>query len=144
MRLCNAIGREDLLADPRFDSNSRRMENLGVLVATLEGTFAGRETSHWLEVLEQAGVPAGPINDLADVYADPQVLARDMVVELEHPTAGRIRNIGVPVKLSDTPGAIRRPAPMLGQHTDEVLSEHGYSVEDIVRLRGKGVLGSGC
>ena len=77
---------------------------------------------------------------MAEVYSDPQVLARDMVVEIEHPTAGRIRNIGIPVKLSETPGAIRRPPPTLGQHTDEVLAEFGYANEDITALRDGGVV----
>ena len=135
VRLCRAIGREELLNDARFASNPLRMENLDALVATLEKTFVERTTAEWLDVLGEAGVPCGPINDLAQVYADPQVQARDMIVELEHPVAGRIRNIGLPLKLSDTPGAIRRPAPLLGQHTDEVLAELGYADADVARLR---------
>ncbi len=88
-RLCVAIDRRDLLADARFASNADRMANLGALVETLQGTFETRESAHWLEALEREGVPAGPINDMAQVYADPQVQARDMVVEMEHPAAGR-------------------------------------------------------
>ena len=87
-RLCVAIDRQDLLADPRFSSNADRMANLDALVETLRRTFEARESAHWLEALEREGVPAGPINDMAQVYADPQVIARDMVVELDHPSAG--------------------------------------------------------
>ena len=136
-RMCRAIDRPELLDDPRFAANSSRIENLEPLVGTLEKSFSQNPTGHWLEVLERAGVPCGPISDLAEVYADPQVQARGMVEELEHPQAGVIQNIGIPVKLSETPGLIRRPAPMLGQHTDEVLAEYGYSAEDIAGFREK-------
>ena len=86
-------------------------------------------------------MPTGPINDLSQVYEDPQVLARDMVVELDHPTAGPTRNIGLPIKLSETPGRINRPAPTLGQHTDEVLADFGYSKQEIAALRDGDVVG---
>ena len=138
-RLCRAIDRRDLLEDRRFATNAARMENLDPLVATLQQTFGTESTDHWLRVLGDAGVPCGPINDLAEVYADPQVKARDMVVELDHPTAGSTRVIGIPVKLSATPGSIRRPAPMLGEHTDEVLAEHGYTAAEIEGYRESGV-----
>ena len=136
-RMCRAIERPELLDDPRVATNPSRMENLTPLVGTLEESFSQNATGHWLEVLERAGVPCGPISDLAEVYADPQVQARSMMEELEHPQAGVIQNIGIPVKLSETPGLIRRPAPMLGQHTDEVLAEYGYSAEDITGFREK-------
>ena len=139
-RLCVAIDRQDLLADPRFASNADRMANLDALVETLQRTFEARESAHWLEALEREGVPAGPINDMAQVYADPQVIARDMVVELDHPAAGRIRNIGIPVKLSETPASVRRPPPTLGQHTAEVLAELGYAADDIAALRESGAI----
>ena len=85
-------------------------------------------------------MPAGPVNDMAAVYANPQVHARAMQVELDHPVAGRIKNIGVPVKLSETPGAIRRPAPTLGQHTDEILAEAGCTPQQIAALRADKVV----
>ncbi|HEU5395403.1 MAG TPA: CoA transferase, partial [Candidatus Methylomirabilis sp.] len=94
----------------------------------------------WLGRLEEAGVPAGPIYTLAEVYADPHVRAREMVVEVEHPVAGRVQNIGIPVKLSETPGRIARPAPTLGQHTDEVLAWLGLEKAAISRLREAGVV----
>ena len=139
-RLCAAIGRDELASDPRFARPRDRMENLGALVSTLEETFARETSGHWLTALEAAGVPAGPIYTLDEVYADPQVRARDMVVETEHPTAGRVRNIGIPVKLSETPGAFRRPAPALGEHTDEVLRELGVSDERAAALRASGAV----
>ena len=93
------------------------------------------------DVLEKAGVPSGPIMDIAQVYADPQIEAREMAVELDHPSAGRVKNIGIPTKLSRTPGSLRSAAPTLGQHTDEVLGDFGYSDDDIARLRVDGALG---
>ena len=140
-RLCVAIDRPDLLADARFATNADRMANLPALADALQRTFQTRETAHWLDALEREGVPAGPINDMAQVYADPQVRAREMVVEMEHPVAGRVRNIGIPVKLSETPASVRRPAPTLGQHTDEVLAEAGYDESEIARLREVGAVG---
>ena len=137
-RLCRAIGRADLLADKRFASSPLRMQNLAPLVKTIQETLAARGTAHWLAVLEEGGVPSGPINDLAEVYADPQVTARQMMVELDHPTAGVIKNIGIPVKLSETPGAVRSPAPTLGQHTGEVLAEYGFSAGEIAGLMESG------
>ena len=134
-RLCRATGRENLLSDARFASNADRMANIKDLGATLDETFSKRTAAEWLALLNEAGVPCGPINDLAEVYADPHVLAREMVVEMEHPTAGRTRNIGLPLKLSETPGSLRRPAPTLGQHTDEVLNENGYAAGEIAALR---------
>ena len=139
-RLCGAIGREDLLEDERFASNALRIQKVALLAETLEETLLLEPTDHWLEALGRAGVPCGPINDLADVYADPQVAARDMVVELEHPSAGTTRNIGIPVKLSETPGSVRTPAPTLGQHTDAILTEHGYAPDDIDGLRERRVV----
>ena len=140
-RLCQAIGREDLLEDPRFSSNPDRMVNLNALAKTLDETFSQRTTAQWLEILERAGVPSGPIYSFSEVYDDPHVQARGMEVETEHATAGRVRNIGIPVKLSETPGSIRRSAPALGQHTDEILGEFGYSEAEIGQLRNDGALG---
>ena len=139
-RLCGAIGREDLLNKERFASNALRMQNVVPLEDTLQDTLSQQSTAHWLEVLESAGVPCGPINDMAEVFADPQVTARDMVVELEHPLAGTTRNIGIPIKLSETPGSVRMAAPTLGQHTDAVLAEYHYAADDISGLRTRGVV----
>ena len=140
-RTCRAIGREELLDDPRFSTNADRMGDLPALLELLQETFTARSTDAWLDVLEKAGVPSGPIMDIAQVYADPQIEAREMAVELDHPSAGRVKNIGIPTKLSRTPGSLRSAAPTLGQHTDEVLGDFDYADDDIARLRADGVVG---
>ena len=140
-RMCRAVGREDLLDDDRFASNPERMVSIDALTPIMEETFRTQTTAHWVEVLENAGVPCGPIYNIEQVYADPHVQSRDMSVELEHPKSGSIRNIGVPVKLSDTPGSVRTPAPLLGQHSHEVLAQYGYVNADITAFRDAGVLG---
>jgi crotonobetainyl-CoA:carnitine CoA-transferase CaiB-like acyl-CoA transferase len=122
-RLCAVIGREDLV--PRFPDNAARMARRPELVAELESALAARGTAEWVDLLLAAGVPAGPIHDYAQVVADPHTLAREMVVSMEHPEAGTVYGLGIPVKLSATPGAIRRPAPLLGEHTGEILAELG-------------------
>ncbi len=139
-RLCAAIGRDELVSDPRFVEPRDRMENLDALTETLEKTFARKPSDYWLETLEAAGVPAGPIYDIEQALRDPQARARDMVVETDHPVAGRAGNIGIPVKLSETPGRFRLPAPTLGQHTDEALRELGRSDDQIAKLRAQGVI----
>lgn len=139
-RLCRAIGRADLLDDPRYADNASRRQNQDALVADLEGTFSQRDSAHWLRVLDEAGVPNGPINDMRDVYDDPQVAARGMMEEMEHPVAGTTKHIGIPLKLSATPGSIRKPSPVLGQHTDEVLAEHGFGPDEVAQLRESGAV----
>jgi len=120
-RLCETIGRPELLE--RFPANADRMARRPELVAALEAALAARTTDEWVQALLAAGVPAGPIHDYAQVVEDPHTQARDMIVSMEHPEAGTVYGLGIPVKLSGTPGSIRRPAPLLGQHTDEVLAE---------------------
>jgi formyl-CoA transferase len=122
-QLCAVIGREELVEDPRFADNAARMAHRPELVAELEAALAARGTHEWVEVLLAAGVPAGPIHDYEQAVTDPHTLAREMVVEMEHPEAGTVYGLGIPVKLSATPGSVRRPAPLLGQHNDEVLRE---------------------
>ncbi len=135
-----AIGRDELVSDTRFVEPKDRMNNLDALIATLEHTFSQKSSEYWLDALDAAGVPAGPIYDIQQVYDDPQVRAREMVVETEHPVAGRTSNIGIPIKLSETPGRFQRPAPILGQHTDEVLRELGHTDEEIAVFRSEGVV----
>jgi crotonobetainyl-CoA:carnitine CoA-transferase CaiB-like acyl-CoA transferase len=139
-RLCQAIDRVDLAADPRFRENAARVERYQELAAILEEIFQQDTTAGWLRRLEEAGVPAGPIYNLEQVYDDPHVRARGMVVELDHPVAGPVRQIGIPVKLSGTPGRIARPPPTLGQHTDEVLEWLGLEKSSIARLRKSGIV----
>jgi len=139
-QLCDAIGRKDLLADPRFATNADRTKHQRELAEILEAVFATRSIGAWLTVLEQAGVPAGPVYNMEQVYRDPQVQEREMVVDVEHAIAGMTKAIGIPVKLSATPGKIRRPAPALGQHTDEILGELGLSPDLIASLRERQVV----
>jgi formyl-CoA transferase len=122
-RTCAAVGREGLVADPRFATNADRMANRAELVSELESALAARDTDDWVRILEAAEVPVGPIHDYRQVFEDPHTLAREMMVEVEHPVEGTIKALGIPVKLSDTPGAVRRPAPLLGEHTEEILRE---------------------
>jgi crotonobetainyl-CoA:carnitine CoA-transferase CaiB-like acyl-CoA transferase len=133
-RLCEAVGRPELVEDPRFATNPDRMENRAELAAELESALAGGTTAEWVEALLEAGVPAGPIHDYAQVFDDPHTRARDMVVEMEHPVEGTIKGLGIPVKMSGTPGTIRRAAPLLGEHTEEVLAEVGLSPDEIAGL----------
>jgi crotonobetainyl-CoA:carnitine CoA-transferase CaiB-like acyl-CoA transferase len=137
---CRAIERPDLAADPRFGSIRDRMRQRAALVAEIEKTTAGEPRAHWLARLDAAGVPAGPINNYAEALGDPQTLARAMVVDLEHPGAGPIKALGVPIKLSDTPGAVERPAPLLGQDNGDVLTELGYSEAEQRGLKDQGVI----
>ncbi len=137
-RVARLVGAPELIADPRFIDNSARMVNREALVELLSAHLRQRPTSDWLPDLDAAGVPAGPIQTIGEMAVDPQTLAREMVVELEHPVAGRTRALGVPVKFSATPGGIRCPAPTYGQHTREVLAEHGYSEAEIRALAEQG------
>ena len=139
-RMCHAIGREELLADTRFATNGDRKKHDRELASLLEETFSRDATQHWMEVLEAEGVPCGPINNLAQMYSDPHVTSREMLVEIEDPELGTLKNIGIPVKLSQTPGRIRRRAPDLGEHTREVLLEAGYTGDEVSRLLESGVV----
>ena len=138
--LCRALGREELIVDPRFATTGDRKRREKELAALLEETVCEETTQRWMEVLERARVPCGPINDFQQVYSDPQVRAREMLVELEDPELGTLKNIGIPVKLSLTPGSIRRRAPDLGEHSREVLLQAGYTAEDVDRLIEAGVV----
>ncbi|HEV7367564.1 CaiB/BaiF CoA-transferase family protein [Arenibaculum sp.] len=139
-RFCQVAGRPDLAADPRYARNRDRVANRDDLVPVLAGLVRARPSSFWLDRLEHEGVPCGPINDLAQVFADPQVLARGMRVELPHPTAGTVPLAGSPMKFSATPVEYRGAPPLLGQHNAEVLRDWlGLSEEEIATLAG-GVL----
>ena len=137
-RMCQAIGREELLEDERYADNAGRLLNREALEMDLEETFGTRTTAEWCEVLEDAGVPAGPIYNMEQVWDDEQVQAREMDVLLEHPKVGGTRNIGLAAKLYGSPGRIHSPAPLLGQHTREVLKESGFSREEIEGLISSG------
>ena len=134
-----AMGREDLIGDERFVDNPSRVRHLVELEAELEATLGTETTEHWVRIFEDCGVPAGPILNLEQVWSDEHVQARGMDVTLEHPTAGTIHNIGLPARLSGTPGRIERYAPLLGEHTDEVLQFAGYSDPEIAAMKEEGV-----
>jgi crotonobetainyl-CoA:carnitine CoA-transferase CaiB-like acyl-CoA transferase len=140
-RLIEVLGAEALGADPRFADNSRRMANLKMLEAELEPYFRRRSCADWLEKFEAAGLPAGPVLDIAGMHEDPQTIARKMVTLVCHPSAGQVETIGLPVKFSETPGDTSLAAPLLGQHSREILMEHGYSEDDIATLIRQGVIG---
>ena len=132
LRLTEALGRPDLREDIRFKTNQARMGHLQELVDTLAPSFAKLTTDEWLERLQQAGVPVGPVASVGEMLEHPHSLARDMVIEVDHARLGSVRSLGMPVKLSSLEKSeLKTGAPVLGQHTGEVLSEFGYSQEDI-------------
>jgi formyl-CoA transferase len=140
-RLCELAGWEELATDDRFATNPQRVAHRDVLVPLLEERFRARSSEAWHTDLLEAGIPCSPINTIDQVFADPQVQAREMQVDLPHPTAGEIHMVGSPLKLSRTPVEIKAPPPLLGQHTAEVLSEYlDYTPQDIERLRETGVI----
>jgi len=138
--LARALDRSDLLQNPAFATNADRMAHLAELVETLTATLKARTTEEWLQVLDKAGVSCGPVLTLDEVYQHPQVKARAMDIEVQHPIAGSIHAIGFPVKYSITPGQVYRPAPVLGQHTFEMLESLGYSPEQCRQLETDGVV----
>ena len=140
LRLLEALGAQALAEDSRFADNKSRMAHLDELVAALEVYFKTRTTADWLAIFEQAGFPAGPVLSVGEMHRDPQALAREMVVDLDHPSVGAMKTLGLPIKLSDTPGGVTRPAPLYGQHSREVLREIGFDAEEIARLLADGVL----
>ena len=139
-KLVNCIGVPELNEDPRFVTNHERMHNLPALEEELNRVFRQRTTEDWLAALEEAGVPAGPVLTVNEMLEDPQALAREMIVETEHPVAGMTKALGLPVKFSETPGGIERPAPLLGQHSAEVLAEGGYDQAAIDAMVASGAV----
>jgi crotonobetainyl-CoA:carnitine CoA-transferase CaiB-like acyl-CoA transferase len=138
--LCDAVGRPDLKNDPRTIDNSARVANRQFLVELLDEVFITRTKDEWMAILDEFDIPAAPVNDFAGIFSDPQVEAREMVKVYEHPTLGAIRYSPSPMKFSDWEFP-NRPAPMLGEHTREVLSSRlGFSSEDIARLTAGGVV----
>jgi formyl-CoA transferase len=125
---------EHLLEDERFASNRERMAHRDLLISIITEAMRSNTTDYWVEKFEQAGVPAGPVRKIKDMLEDPQTLARDMVIEVDHPVAGQVQALGLPIKFSHGNGVTRRGAPQYGEHTAEVLQELGYSSDDIAAL----------
>ncbi|MGB3245722.1 MAG: CoA transferase [Sulfitobacter sp.] len=134
LRFLDVIAVPELNDDPRFASNFARIQNLPALVDILNGYLVQDTTENWLVRMEQAHLPAGPVNDILQMHSDPQARARDMIVEVEHAKAGRVETIGHPLKFSRTPAKVAHAAPLLGQHSREVLSEFGYDTTQIDSL----------
>jgi crotonobetainyl-CoA:carnitine CoA-transferase CaiB-like acyl-CoA transferase len=139
-RIVKVVGRPELAADPRFRTNTDRMRNLAQLTPLLAETLRHKPSAHWIREFEASGVPVGPVNKIGEMLADPQVAAREMVVEVDHPRAGRVKTLGTPIKFSETPGKVERAAPLLGEHSREVLTQLGYSRAEIDALQREGAI----
>ncbi len=139
-RFCHVLDLDDVSDDRRFRTNPDRVENRQALIPMLRERFSTRTTDAWIKLLEEANIPCAPINTIDKVFAHPQVKAREMVVEVPHPTAGKVKLVGLPYKLSETPLGIYRHPPLLGEHTGEVLRELGYSDQGIDSLQEEGVI----
>jgi CoA:oxalate CoA-transferase len=140
-RLCKVIDRPELGNDPHFNTNRARVAAHDQLQPLLAQVFKTRTRKVWIECLNEAGIPCGAVRNIAEVLADPQLAAREMIASLNHPTIGPLKMLGVPTKLSDTPGSVRTPPPTLGQHTEYVLTELlDLSADEIVALQKAGAI----
>jgi crotonobetainyl-CoA:carnitine CoA-transferase CaiB-like acyl-CoA transferase len=139
-RLCRTIGREDLIEEEAFRDNERRAANRAALNASLNREFSKASTAHWVEVLNRAGVPCGPIYRMDQVFADPQVRHLQAAADVEHPKLGRFQVVNQAIRLSRTPATVAAATPELGEHTDEILAEAGYSASDIRGMRERKVI----
>jgi crotonobetainyl-CoA:carnitine CoA-transferase CaiB-like acyl-CoA transferase len=139
-KFCEVAGRHDLAADPRFRKNADRVRLRETLVPEIARTMKTRPRADWLAALEAAKVPCGPINDLAEVFADPQVQARGLTVELPHPLTDALKLVASPIRMAASPVQYRRPPPLLGEHTDELLAGFGIDADERAALREQGVI----
>jgi CoA:oxalate CoA-transferase len=139
-RLADALGEPGLKQDPLYANSPARVANRARINAIVGGKLAAQTTAHWVEVLNAAGVPCGPVYGVADVFRDPQIVAQEMLLEVPHPGRGIVQMLGFPMKLADTPCRVRRPAPEHGEHTEEVLAELGYGEAAQAALRAAGVV----
>jgi crotonobetainyl-CoA:carnitine CoA-transferase CaiB-like acyl-CoA transferase len=138
---CRVLGLEHLASDPSFDTNRKRVEGRDALHAVLQARLRTKPSGHWIEALTREGIPSGSVRTIDQALDDPQVGARGMIASMTHPVAGLIKVLGVPVKLSETPGSVRTPPPTLGQHTERILTaDLGMSTEEIARLKREGVV----
>ena len=139
-RIADVLGHPEWRDDARFATNSARMQHLPELTALMDAVLEARTSAQWIAAFDAAGVPVGPVNSIGEALTHPQTLARGMVVDLVHPQAGATKALGCPIHFSATPTKITRPAPLLGQHTREVLREHGYSDDDVDAFVAAGVV----
>lgn len=139
-KFCKLTGKEELIEDERFVNNGLRTKNHSEIKEIVSEILEKEKTKYWIDLFDRENIPATEINQIDKVVTNPQVIARDMIIEVDHPVAGGVKMSGIPIKLSDTPGSIRTAAPILGEHTDEVLKKYGYSEEEIKEFREKGVL----
>ena len=139
-RITDVLGHPEWREDPRFATNSERMQNLDALTAAMDSVLVTRGKAEWISAFDAAGVPAGPVNTIGEALAHPQTLARNMVVDLDHPQAGPTRALGCPIHFSETPTQVTRHAPMLGEHSRELLKEYGYSDAEIDAFAADGVI----
>jgi len=139
-RFCEGMDMPELRDNPDYKTNIERAQNREKIVPYLQEVFIKQPVNHWVEKLQAVSVPCGPINDLEDVFSDPQLLSRDMLVEISHPTLGKIKQTGLPLKFSRTPGGLDRPPPLLGEHNHEVLKEIGFSTSEIEKLETQNVI----
>jgi len=140
VRSIQISARESVAANVKLASNADRMRNLAQLTPILADELRRRPSAAWIERFEAAGVPVGPVHQIGDMLSDPQVAARDMVIEVDHPRAGRTRAIGAPIKFSETSGDLTRPAPLFGQHSREILEQLGYTAAEIAALSRDGAV----
>jgi len=143
-KLAGALGHPEWTVDERFQGVLERVEHRDDLTGAMEEALSREDVSYWVDLLNREGVPCGPVFDLGQVFSDPQVLAREMLVELPHPEIGTFKTTGLPVKLSQTPGSIERRPPLHGEHSDEILEELGLSADEVHALREQGVVGPRC
>ena len=139
-RIAEVLGHPEWRHDPRFATNSARMNNLDALTEAINAVLGTRSKAEWIEAFDAAGVPVGPVHSLGEALTHPQTLARDMVVDVLHPTAGATKALGCPIHFSATPTSVRHAAPLLGEHTRDFLAEHGYGEGDIEALIAAGVV----
>jgi len=140
LKILDVLEAPGIARDRRFADNAKRMENRLALAEALGKVFAGRTTADWVQRMESAGVPAGPVLSIGEMHADAQTLARDMIVEAPHSRLGGVKTLGTPVKFSATPAGVRRGAPVLGEHTREVLGAYGYADDEIDGLAKSGAV----